>query len=293
MRGDLDEDAKRRGADVCERLDRVLRESGRTPEAVQRASWIAGARELGVEQAKNAASWVYDGNSDRTERAKVLAMMRDGDPEAQDYLPDWPNLSGEWANDPTPKSLVEDITGLDALDAQALDGELENDLATAYEDGVDETFEQECERLLIEFCEPPLSDSDLGEFVDGYIECALWSSTDQTREDGGDPLDRNYKARDIDCAALESMVKDSRDFTSSEAIGLQAYCEQLPDGGAYNKHEGTPLSFAGHDFWLTRNGHGAGFWDRGLGDIGTKLSDAARVYGTVDLMPGEDGKLYI
>ena len=24
----------------------------------------------------------------------------------------------------------------------------------------------------------------------------------------------------------------------------------------------------GHDFWLTRNGHGAGFWDRGLADTG-------------------------
>jgi hypothetical protein len=35
----------------------------------------------------------------------------------------------------------------------------------------------------------------------------------------------------------------------------------------------------GHDFWLTRNGHGAGFWDRGLGELGERLSAAARVYG--------------
>ena len=33
---------------------------------------------------------------------------------------------------------------------------------------------------------------------------------------------------------------------------------------------------AGIDYFLTRNGHGAGFWDRRLGDIGDKLSDACR-----------------
>jgi hypothetical protein len=49
---------------------------------------------------------------------------------------------------------------------------------------------------------------------------------------------------------------------------------------------------AGHDFWLTRNGHGAGFWDRGLGDLGERLSKAAKVYGEVYLYPGDDGKVY-
>lgn len=40
---------------------------------------------------------------------------------------------------------------------------------------------------------------------------------------------------------------------------------------------------AGHDFWLTRNGHGAGFWDRGLGRIGDKLTAIAKSFGAVDL----------
>lgn len=36
----------------------------------------------------------------------------------------------------------------------------------------------------------------------------------------------------------------------------------------------------GHDFLLTRNGHGAGFWDRGYPvDIGRDLSTNARAYG--------------
>jgi hypothetical protein len=36
---------------------------------------------------------------------------------------------------------------------------------------------------------------------------------------------------------------------------------------------------AGHDFALTRNGNGAGFWDRGYGDVGQRLTEAAHVYG--------------
>jgi hypothetical protein len=34
----------------------------------------------------------------------------------------------------------------------------------------------------------------------------------------------------------------------------------------------------GHDFILTANGHGAGFWDRGLGGAGKTLTDACRGY---------------
>src|SRR5215213_9921810 len=51
-------------------------------------------------------------------------------------------------------------------------------------------------------------------------------------------------------------------------------------------------SQAGHDFWLTRNRHGAGFWDRGLGDLSNRLSDASKVYGEVDLYVGDDGQIY-
>ena len=57
----------------------------------------------------------------------------------------------------------------------------------------------------------------------------------------------------------------------------------------------TPMTFdaAGHDFLLTRNGHGAGFWDRGLGDIGDKLTDMAHNYGTIGLELGNNGRVYV
>ena len=49
----------------------------------------------------------------------------------------------------------------------------------------------------------------------------------------------------------------------------------------------------GHDFWLTRNGHGAGFWDRGLGDVGDRLTDIAHGFGECDLYAGDDGRVYV
>jgi hypothetical protein len=48
----------------------------------------------------------------------------------------------------------------------------------------------------------------------------------------------------------------------------------------------------GHDFWLTRNGTGAGFWD---GDWfeGEKLTEAAKAFGNFDLMVDhDDGTIY-
>ena len=49
-----------------------------------------------------------------------------------------------------------------------------------------------------------------------------------------------------------------------------------------------------HDFWLTRNRHGAGFWD---GDYpepeATQLTDLAHTFGECHLYVGDDNKLYL
>lgn len=53
------------------------------------------------------------------------------------------------------------------------------------------------------------------------------------------------------------------------------------------------LSQFGHDLWLTRNGHGAGFWDRGLGELGDNLSDHARIMGEACTYVADSGELEI
>ena len=50
---------------------------------------------------------------------------------------------------------------------------------------------------------------------------------------------------------------------------------------------------AGHDFWLTRNGHGCGFWDRDLpGTLGEELSKLAEAAGVLDVYIGDDAHLH-
>jgi hypothetical protein len=51
-------------------------------------------------------------------------------------------------------------------------------------------------------------------------------------------------------------------------------------------------AWAGHDFWLTRNRHGAGFWDGGWPEHGDQLTRAAHAFGPVECYTTEDGVLY-
>lgn len=130
---------------------------------------------------------------------------------------------------------------------------------------------------------------DLDTFTRAYIACALWSSNDNATEQGGEPLDSNYSIEDIAPETLQEMISDCADFQSS-----------------FGEHIAKDISRAGHDFWLTRNGHGAGFWDgdwseampsngelvpqyRTVGDFLTAMS---KPYGSFDLYIGDDGQIY-
>lgn len=113
----------------------------------------------------------------------------------------------------------------------------------------------------------------LRQFTDAYIACALWSSA----HGDGTPLDV-FNA-DLSTDATARLEADAADFYAAHADSWTA----APDYGDGD---------AGHDFWLTRNRHGAGFWDRGLGDLGRTLTDAAHAYGECDLYIGDDGMIY-
>ena len=115
---------------------------------------------------------------------------------------------------------------------------------------------------------------DIDEMTKHYAICALWSSIG----DDDCPLDDTHSIDDISPECMASMRQDCADFAS-------ANFELIAATGASDEQ-------TGHDFWLTRNGHGAGFWDRGYGPIGDKLSDAARVYGEAYLYVGDDNLIH-
>lgn len=47
-----------------------------------------------------------------------------------------------------------------------------------------------------------------------------------------------------------------------------------------------------HDFWLTRNNHGAGFWDGDWGELGDKLTELSEEFGSKDVYVGDDDLCY-
>ena len=128
--------------------------------------------------------------------------------------------------------------------------------------------------------------SNLDQFTIGYIACALWSSNDSSNDQGGDPLDQNYTAEDFSPEALEKIKADCKKFQEDNAEILSKI--------SYLKNDSTDLAHAGHDFWLTRNGHGSGFWDGDLpNEIANPLVEASHRFGECDITVGDDGKLHI
>lgn len=103
-----------------------------------------------------------------------------------------------------------------------------------------------------------------------YRVCMVWQSTDED----GDPLS-------ADLVWSEEALADSAVDVFGFVFANWAAVEGLDPGQV------------GHDFCLTRNRHGVGFWDRGLGELGDRLTDASHTYGEQSGYVGDDGLLYL
>lgn len=166
----------------------------------------------------------------------------------------------------------------------------------------------------------------LDAFTRAYITTALWSSSDHpygecpccgelrilshfpeeefdqvpmcdnpgcgvTPNENPPPLDRNYTVDDIAPAALERIIAECKRFQRENAGTIDAAIET---GEVRYGPDFCVMGQAGHDFWLTRNRHGAGFWDGDWPEpYARTLTDAAHTFGECTLYVGDDGKLYI
>ena len=104
----------------------------------------------------------------------------------------------------------------------------------------------------------------LDSFTQGYIEAMFF--TDASDPDDGDL--QNATFADLAPKTLTKIIADCAAFQAANAELLERAYALGEAQLCYNETR------AGHDFWLTRNGHGAGFWDRGLGEVGDALSEA-------------------
>jgi hypothetical protein len=118
--------------------------------------------------------------------------------------------------------------------------------------------------------------ADKKEILKHYLIAGLWATPDN---DENEFLDGLYSLEDISLQALKSSIKDINTFmlkAKDILKGLNISNDQI-----------------GHDIFLTRNGHGAGFWDRGLGETGEKLTLICDELKEVNLYAGDDKKIYI
>lgn len=102
-------------------------------------------------------------------------------------------------------------------------------------------------------------------FQRGYLECAEWVGIlyEESRATFRDSVSPRWNS--------ESLAQAREDCES-----FQAAAGALLDGA--------DASRAGHDFFLTRNRHGAGFWDGDYPEpAGRKLTDMAHVYGEANV----------
>lgn len=122
--------------------------------------------------------------------------------------------------------------------------------------------------------EKKLIEIETQKILDGYLECLFWADQDE--------LGDNKGIEDLNPQDLEKIKKDIKDFyLMSYKILIRVVSRDI-----YFKWE-----HVGHNFWLTRNGHGTGFWDRGLGDDGESLTKICEKFGPVWSYIGNDGKI--
>lgn len=124
----------------------------------------------------------------------------------------------------------------------------------------------------------------------GYIKAALF----MTMDEDDTPLDRHFTTDSVGPQVHTVAKEDCDEFRSENKILVSQALEQP----GYSEER------LGHDFWMTRNRHGTGFWDRDelavtpapseiakgetLGDALTQMAQQAK---EIDLEIADDGSL--
>lgn len=110
--------------------------------------------------------------------------------------------------------------------------------------------------------------TQLDTFTQAYIDAIYYTE--------GGPENPELSKAELSEHALDQIKSDCAKF------------QELADGLIHGESE-----MAGHDFWLTRNGHGAGFWDGDWPNTGDKLTAIAKQFGEVWAYIGDDGLIYL
>ena len=161
----------------------------------------------------------------------------------------------------------------------------------------------------INIVELDLTQEELNSVLKGYIDAALWTEEDILRDQMPE-IDFNNEDDDDERDEIERIIQlhDSLnrkpiDTFTREDIDNDSLIDAYSDIKKFIELAGKePVEYVlremgpeklGHDIWLTRNGHGAGFFDHSFDEeIEMPLMDAGRKLGIKTLYVGDDMKLY-
>ena len=136
-----------------------------------------------------------------------------------------------------------------------------------------------------------------------YLGTAMWSSTvmlpvcEDDLFDGCMDVDEDHVLYGISENDSVDDHFDLFDFDEESLRKAQSECDDffdyIEEKGWYSRAEELQGDDRiAHDFWLTRNGHGAGFWDGDYGDfVGGELTRIAKRFSEQTVLVNLDGSI--
>jgi hypothetical protein len=127
-------------------------------------------------------------------------------------------------------------------------------------------------------------------FLNGYITGVVWANT--YRYDAEQELEACEGSRThLTRKAVVELARDAFSFYTDQYAYLSVAATHLRGGRKCTLE--AAWNDLGYLFALSSAGHGAGFFDAGLGRLGDTLQGAARVYGGQDVVYTEHGVLEV
>lgn len=124
---------------------------------------------------------------------------------------------------------------------------------------------------------PEISESELDTILNSYLEAAIWTEEEKLSEETEGSEDVDFNIHNFTPESRYKALEDIKEFLMD--------CENSDE-----LIEKLGLEQVGIDLWLSRNGHGSGFFDRDY-EGADKAQKCAAKLGTITLFVNEDKEL--
>lgn len=151
-----------------------------------------------------------------------------------------------------------------------------------------------------------LTNDDINEIMKGYLEAAIWTEEERLNSESQSDEEDDYEdeseseIRFLRLLKNELQINSVTSFTKQHIhpdsqiqayVDIKTFINNAGSIAVMEAIEENDKFKLGMDIWLTRNGHGAGFFDHSYENEDV-LMNAARALKEVDLYIGDDNKLH-